>query len=246
MNRHGKSFRAFFLLSASALFILAGCQNQEQPFQVQNGEIISKPAPEAEDPEHGEHHHETGESYYNDGLVIPFACTRPSSSQLSLVNKGNIQYEHFMRHCRERTNNSEWCVQLTRPNPSSLSTFRCTYGYSQPHLFIHPDERTWNYAYQAVNLVEELEAMGIDVALIYNWWRPEPYNRNVGGAAGRHPYGTSVDVRFASMSHMYRAHTQLCKWRRQGRIRAVGFYGSTGLHFGIGDYTANTWGKSCP
>jgi hypothetical protein len=44
---------------------------------------------------------------------------------------------------------------------------------------------------------------------------------------------------------MEKAFSQLCKWRAQGRLRAVGYYGSTGLHFGIGDKTANTWGKSC-
>jgi hypothetical protein len=97
-----------------------------------------------------------------------------------------------------------------------------------------------------VKLVTELEAKGIRVYQIYNWWRPEPYNANVGGAAGRHPYGTSVDVRMASMGDMEKAFSQLCKWRSQGRLRAVGYYGSTGLHFGIGDKTANTWGKSCP
>jgi hypothetical protein len=84
------------------------------------------------------------------------------------------------------------------------------------------------------------------VALIYNWWRPEPYNKNVGGAPGRHPFGTSVDVRMETMSDMETAFVQLCKWRKAGELRAVGYYGSTALHFGIGDHTGNTWGKDCP
>jgi hypothetical protein len=111
---------------------------------------------------------------------------------------------------------------------------------------IHPDESTWKNAFRAIQLVQELEAKNIKACLIYNWWRPEPYNKNVGGAAGRHPFGTSIDVRFCSMVDMENAHRELCAWRKQGRIRAVGYYGTTALHFGIGDQAGNTWGKACP
>ena len=99
---------------------------------------------------------------------------------------------------------------------------------------------------EASQLVKELEKKGIKVCLIYNWWRPEPYNANVGGAAGRHPYGTSVDTRMCTLADMEKAFTQLCEWREEGRLRAIGYYGSTGLHFGMGDAVANTWGKDCP
>ena len=144
------------------------------------------------------------------------------------------------------TGNSSWCRQLIRPNPSSASIFKCTYGVSQPHTLINPDTRTWPDAFVAVRLIKELEAKGAKACQVYNWWRPEPYNANVGGAPGRHPYGTSVDVRFCSLSDMSRAFKQLCKWRAQGRLMAIGYYGSTGLHFGIGDNAGNTWGKNCP
>lgn len=67
---------------------------------------------------------------------------------------------------------------------------------------------------------------------------------NVGGAAGRHPFG-SVDVRFKTKNGQAKAHKELCKSRKLGRLRALGFYPGTGLHFGMGDKVANTWGKSC-
>lgn len=175
-----------------------------------------------------------------------FACTQATSSNLATVNNGNAKLTAFLSKCAASTNNSSWCQQLVRPNPASVQTFKCTYGENQPHRLIHPDESTWANAFKAVQFVTQLESMGIKVAQIYNWWRPEPYNANVGGATGRHPFGTSIDVRFQTLPDMERAHTQLCKWRKAGLIRAVGYYGSTGLHLGIGDKTPNTWGKSCP
>lgn len=173
-------------------------------------------------------------------------CTKATAIQISEVNKGNLLKDTFLAECADATGDSLWCQQVIRPNPSSISTFRCTYGASQLHQLIHPSRTTWKNAIEAVNMVQDLEDLGIEVCQIYNWWRPAPYNGNVGGAAGRHPYGTSVDVRFCSKADMERAHKQLCKWRKQGRMRALGYYGSTGLHFGVGDRTANTWGKGCP
>lgn len=174
------------------------------------------------------------------------ACKKASRKQLAEVNKGRAKKEKFLKQCYKQTGDSCWCDQLTRPNPSSVNTFRCTYGSNQPHVLIHPDEKTWKYAIETAKIVRELEAKGIGVKIIYNWWRPEPYNQNVGGAAGRHPYGTSVDVRFVSKSAQNRAHSELCKMRKKGRIRALGYYQSTALHFGVGDRNGNTWGKSCP
>ena len=134
---------------------------------------------------------------------------------------------------------------MIRPNPSSINTFKCTYGSNQPHQLIHPDERTWKYPIAAVNIVRDLEKQGVRVKIIYNWWRPEPYNKNVGGSATRHPFGTSIDVRFVSKKDQSVAHRALCGMRKQGRVRAVGFYQSTALHLGVGDHNGNTWGRSC-
>lgn len=174
------------------------------------------------------------------------SCSKATSVQIAKINEGNQKKQKFLNACADETNNSLWCEQLIRPNPSSKSSFQCTYGSNQVHQLIHPDEKTWENAFQAVRLVERLEESNVKVCLIYNWWRPEPYNKNVGGAAGRHPYGTSVDVRLCSKKDQSKAHSLLCKWRKQGELRALGYYSSTALHFGVGDNMANTWGKSCP
>lgn len=194
--------------------------------------------------DHSEHIEDDLESV-PDLSIQALSCRPASQSQINLLDSGNIKLNKFLRACYSYVRSSTWCNQLTRPNPSSLSVFRCTYGEDQEHRMIHPDESTWKYAFQAAKLVKELQAKSIKVCQIYNWWRAEPYNANVGGAAGRHPYGTSVDVRFCSMADMAKAHKQLCAWRKAGRLRAIGYYGSTGLHLGIGDRLANTWGKSC-
>ena len=173
------------------------------------------------------------------------SCTRASLSQIAQVNLGAPKHRGFVEKCFSETKSLKYCQQIARPNPDSHRTFDCTYSREQAHVFVHPDERTWSYAIEAVKIVTELEAKGIKVERIYNWWRPEPYNKNVGGSATRHPYGTSVDVRFASKTDQNKAQAELCKMRAKGRIRAVGYYSGTGLHLGIGDKAANTWGKSC-
>lgn len=180
------------------------------------------------------------------GFIRGLGCIRANKVQIEVVNAGAQSLTKFLSQCSASTNGSPWCNELIRPNPQSHPMFDCTYSVEQAHLMIHPDEMTWKYAFKAVQLIEELQNLGIRACTIYNWWRPEPYNANVGGAKGRHPFGTSIDVRFCTMNDMERAFSQLCQWRRQGRLRAIGYYGSTALHFGIGDRTANTWGKSCP
>ena len=190
-------------------------------------------------------HHNMGGFFELDSIQLK-ACRRASSRQLASVEDGNTKREAFLERCYEETGGSCWCDQLTRPNPSSINTFRCTYGNELPHQLIHPDEKTWDFAIEAAKIVLELEQKNIAVSIIYNWWRPEPYNKNVGGAAGRHPFGTSIDVRFVRKSDQEKAFLELCKMRKKGRIRAVGYYSSSALHFGVGDHTGNTWGKACP
>lgn len=182
----------------------------------------------------------------NRGDLQAMACSKASKTQKTTIELGNQKKTKFLTQCRAQTGNSAWCDQLVRPNPASKNIFECTYGSSQVHQLIHPNESTWKHAINAVKLIQELDTKGMKTCLIYNWWRPEPYNRNVGGAPGRHPYGTSVDVRFCDNETAIKAFNELCRYRRQGRIRAIGYYGSSALHFGVGDSTANTWGKSCP
>lgn len=176
---------------------------------------------------------------------LDLRCVKASAPQIHSVNLGNDKLTRFIDGCLAATH-SRFCQQLPYPNFSSANIFNCTYGDMQTHVLVNPDESTWAYAYRAVELIEDLEALGIHVAEIYNWWRPEPYNRNVGGAPLRHPFGTSVDVRMASIADMEKAFVHLCRWRSQGRLKALGYYGGTGLHFGIADSIANTWGKKCP
>ena len=181
-----------------------------------------------------------------DRVLRPFICIRATGAQINAIDLGDKKLQRFLASCYAATGSSPWCTEVARPNPQSEPTFDCTYSVDQAHYLIHPDESTWKYAFSAIQLVKELELKGIKVCTIYNWWRPEPYNANVGGASGRHPFGTSVDVRLCTLPDMERAFLQLCTWRKQGRLRAVGYYGSTGLHLGMGDRVANTWGKSCP
>lgn len=181
-----------------------------------------------------------------DGAITSLACRKASSSQMEEVNRGNSKLNKFLSSCSSQTKNSAWCKEIIRPNPASKLVFQCTYGAKQAHTLVHPDESTWKNAIKAVQLVQSLQDKGIKPCQIYNWWRPEPYNANVGGAAGRHPFGTSIDVRFCSIADMEKAFKQLCLWRKQGSVKAVGYYGSTGLHLGVGDRVGNTWGKTCP
>ena len=182
---------------------------------------------------------------YDDTMVNALSCLKASSKQMAAVNLGNTKKDKLLQECARQTGGSAWCNQLIRPNPASLSIFRCTYGRDQIHQLINPNEATWKNAINAVRLIQELEQKGLRICQIYNWWRPEPYNKNVGGAAGRHPLGTSVDVRFCSNADADRGFDELCKYRKQGRIRAIGHYGTSALHFGIGDGNGNTWGRNC-
>jgi hypothetical protein len=196
-------------------------------------------------------HSEHPEDFAEDDLesmpdfFVILGCARATAAQIRQVNTGNQRRSQFQRYCEQMTGSAKWCSQVERPNPDSRATFKCTYGSSQVHRLIHPDESTWRYAVKAIQLVQDLQGKGFCVSRIYNWWRPEPYNRNVGGAAGRHPYGTSVDVSFCNASTARRAFDELCNYRRRGEVRALGYYGNTGVHIGVGDRTGNTWGRSC-
>lgn len=183
---------------------------------------------------------------FDDTPVEGKACRKATAAQVAVVNRGNSKKTRFLQKCAAATQNSPWCNQVLRPNPSSIAVFRCTYGEEQVHQLIHPDESTWKHAFNAIKLMQDLEQKGFRIQLIYNWWRPEPYNANVGGAAGRHPFATSVDVRFTSNAQADQAFFELCDYRKEGRIRAIGHYGTNALHFGMGDSVGNTWGKTCP
>lgn len=230
------------ILLALAISTLTGCQ-QEHPqaligdVDLDNGQVTSPIADE------DGHLHDDGESLF--GLVHGSGCVKATDEQIAEVNKGNRLYEEFLKYCLNKTGASRWCEELTRPNPDSADIFECTYGPKQAHRFIHPDRSTWANAVTAVRIIEDLQEKDIAVKRIYNWWRPEPYNKNVDGAGGRHPFGTAVDVEFDSQRDKNLAFAQLCKMRAAGRLKAIGYYPSLGLHLGVDDRIPNTWGKSC-
>ncbi len=222
----------------SAVFLLIAT-NQSFAHSEMDEHSFEEPFSESFD----EYSAEDTESYFLPNALR--GCTKANSNQISIVNQGNILQNQFLDECENTTGNSNLCQQVRRPNPSSKSTFYCTYNANQPHQLIHPSMSTWKYAFKAIELIDRLETKGICVSHIYNWWRPEPYNKNVGGAAGRHPNGTSVDVRFCTNTDAIRAFDMLCNYRKSGELRALGYYGSTGVHIGIGDSLANTWGRNC-
>lgn len=215
------------------LIVIIGCQKEE----FNRLSVESEP--------HSEYVEDDYESEPDFIDILNNGCRHATLSQVTQVNLGLSKREQFLNRCYKESGSKKWCDQIARPNPDSSKTFQCTYSPQQPPIFVHPQENTWGNAIGAIQLVKELEAKNIKVSTIYNWWRPEPYNANVGGAAGRHPLGTSVDVRFPNKTEQNKAHSQLCQWRKAGRLRALGYYSGTGLHLGIGDRTANTWGKSC-
>lgn len=242
------TFNRYTMMIVLSLGLAAGCAPGDSGDGSSNDAVSSQTTSPIEDgasEDIADHiHNDSADGQLNEEIQS-MGCVRASSSQKAQVNLGNTKRDEFLQRCAKETNGSFYCSQLVRPNPRSSNTFSCTYGSSQTHSLIHPDENTWKYPIAAVKILQDLSAKGIKISHIYNWWRPEPYNKNVGGAKGRHPYGTSVDVRFSSESEANRAFRELCKMRAQKRLRAIGHYGSASLHLGIGDRLANTWGKSC-
>lgn len=176
----------------------------------------------------------------------PKKCQPASVVQKRQVLAGLALLKQFLIECKNATGNESWCEELTRPSEEGRPYFECSYGKDVKYRLVHPDRKTWKDAFRAINLIQKLKDEDIRACGIYYWWRPEPFNRNAGGAPTRHPYGTSVDVRFCSMKDMEKAHLRLCSWRKQGFLKALGYYNSPELHLGISDTKANTWGKDCP
>jgi|GEM_PF-2332111 len=209
--------------------------------------LVPAIAQEIEDPDGGyEDHACAHEGEHADQAGLLKRCQKATAEQVRVVDAGFALQSEFLQKCAKATKDSQWCQEVVRPNPDSYFLFLCTYGFFQPYVLIHPDKTLWKNAFQAINLIEQLSKKGISTCRVNNWWRPEPYNQNVGGAKGRHPKGTSVDVMFCSKEDQELAFKELCKLRKKGTIRAVGYYPSRVLHFGVADKTGNTWGKSCP
>lgn len=150
----------------------------------------------------------------------------------------------FISSCTSRGVSRKTCTEMTRPNPLEEARFACTYGKSAPHELVPPKTK-WDQAIKLAKVYESLRAQGVCTDEVYNWWRPEPYNRNVEGAKARHPNATCIDVRFCSVADAKKALRALCKLRSQGKITSVGYYGATGVHIGM-DPQDGSWGGACP
>ena len=175
-----------------------------------------------------------------------------SADQKQKVLSGIELQNSFLAACKSFGVQDQWCDQLMRPNPNpeEFKTFSWTYGSAIPlHIFIDPDQTTWKNAFRGAIFVQKLEQSGININQIVNWWRPEPYNRNVCGAPGRHPFATSIDVEFKTLSDTRRARKKLCQWFDSAQINSLGYYGNEKVHIGVGDILGpgmgETWGKVC-
>ena len=177
------------------------------------------------------------------------SCIQATEADLDLVLAGQEKLEFFLEQCRWATGGSPHCEDVIRPNPRSTPFFECTFPKGTEKIFIHPDESTWENAFVAIRLIGEMEANGIGVKHIYNWWRPVPYNENVGGEPDRHPFGTSVDVLFTSRDDQVLAHEYLCEEQAKGLIKALGFYWVAerpSIHIGVKDSPEKVnWGRAC-
>jgi hypothetical protein len=244
-----KIWNLFFIIAVSLKIQTSFAQLDADPFSAVEKEHLEIDHEHLSEEEHLHSLEDNTESEVEDfDLDLMFGlrgCQKANSSQIAVVNQGNSLQNNFLDECERVTGNKKLCQEVRRPNPSSQSTFYCTYSPNQPHQLIHPSTSTWKFAFKAIELIDRLKTKGICVSQIYNWWRPEPYNKNVGGAAGRHPFGTSIDVRFCSKTDAIKAFDTLCQYRKKGEVRALGYYGSTGLHIGVGDTSANTWGRNC-
>lgn len=137
---------------------------------------------------------------------------------------------------------------MTHPNNKSEMEFRCTYPDAKTHVLIPPDPTKWELSFRGALELQKIEAAGVCVKEIYNYDRPEPYNNNVQGAPGRHPYGTAIDIEFCTKADARKAVQAFCKQRTPGdvEIKSVGTY-SSGIRIHLGNVKPRRgdWGGGC-
>ena len=160
---------------------------------------------------------------------------RANIEQIVDVLKGIALKPEFIEQCEKATDRPDLCKQIIRPNPDSKSIFACTYPPGVASIFIPPEKGVWHFAFQAIRWISEIENLGISFSHIYNWLRPEPYNKNASGHPDRHPFGTAVDIKLRSKGDQHLAFEFFCEKWRSGQMNAIGFYSSASLHLGIGD-----------
>lgn len=149
----------------------------------------------------------------------------------------------FVRTCLEKGVLQRYCFDMTHPNLDSIEQFRCTYP-GKPHLLIPKDESEWTFAFEAALILQNMaRETKVCIDEIYNWYRPEPYNKNVGGRPNRHPNATAIDVQFCTKEDAKKAHRALCELYKKKAIWALGSYPSGNkLHIGVRPERHTTWG----
>lgn len=156
----------------------------------------------------------------------------------------------FLTDCAAEGIHPSLCENLTHPNNNSKMEFRCTFPSFTQHVLLPNNRSLWTNGFQGAKAFQEaLEEQGLEpnqgaCPQIYNYYRPEPYNANVGGAAGRHPNGTAVDVEFCTKEEAQKALNKFAKMRMEKRINSIGIYSSgIRIHIGFGTEKGNTWNQ---
>ncbi len=137
--------------------------------------------------------------------------------------------QRFIQRCTSRGISEKLCREATYPNPDSRSAFNGVYGSNQ-NFILMPPESTWDTGIRLLGIAESLSAYG-KVCEIRNWYRPEPYNRKVGGAGGsRHINASAIDIEFCSVAEKNKALKAALAMRQKfAQPAGVGVYGEGSL-----------------
>lgn len=94
-----------------------------------------------------------------------------------------------------------------------------------------PPQACWPHGLACLTIAEAVrERIGNKPLLVANWYRPEPYNRAVGGAAGGdHLTATAIDIQFIGSSAEVRMYREKVVPYLEGLYRS-GDYLSLGLY----------------
>ncbi len=181
------------------------------------------------------------------GISLSLAVTLATVNVLASAEVGRSQSErqnaipalhspqlqnNFIKMCLARGIREQFCKQITSPNTKSIGTFRQVYG-DQPFVLM-PNTDRWETGLQLLTIAESLAEFG-EICEIRNWYRPEPYNRSVGGArSSQHLSAGAIDIEFCTVQDKNRALLAALATRQKFKTPpGIGVYGegSKTLHF---------------
>lgn len=156
------------------------------------------------------------------------ARTRISRGRLESSPHSYSRASEFTNFCVKSGVHRTLCDQMTRPNTSSKGTFRRIYG-DRPFVLM-PGPDAWGKGVELAKVAQSLSRYG-KICEIRNWYRPEPYNRAVGGARGsQHKSGSAIDIEFCSVAEKRKALIAALKMRNKCSMpKGVGVYGEGSL-----------------